>query len=110
VLGAAAEQEFEAVSDGHWPDDDDACAAHRDAIRAASHMVDNWEAGCPTRDEVVRLARRAIGEQQPRGFIGQWPTTLDEVDELIARATMTRDLIQFRDALGGDAYSMEGEA
>jgi hypothetical protein len=110
VLGAAAEQEFEAVSGGHWPDDDDARAAHRDAIRAASHMVDNWEAGCPTREEVVRLARRAIGEQQPREFIGQWPTTLDEVDGLIARAILTRDLIQYRDALGGDADVTEGDA
>jgi hypothetical protein len=56
------------------------------------------------------LARRAIGEQQPRDLVGHWPTTLDEVDELIARATMTRDLIQFRDALGRDADATEGEA
>jgi hypothetical protein len=109
VLDAAVEQEFEAVADGHWPDDEDARAAHRDAIRAASHLLDNWEAGRPTREEVMRLARRAISEQQPRDFVGRWPRTLEEVDELIARAALTRELIEFRDALGGDD-AMEGRA
>lgn len=102
VLGAAAEQEFEALSDGHWPADDYERERHRAALRAVGHMVDNWEAGHPTREEVVQLARRAISEQQPRDFIGRWPRTLEEADDLIARAVTTRDLIRLRDGLGGD--------
>jgi hypothetical protein len=106
VLGEAAEQELEAITDHEWPGDDER-AARRDEVMAAVDMLGRWEAGCPTRQELVRLAGRAIREQQPRDFIGQWPTTLEEVDGLIARTTMTRELIRFRDVLCGDADAAE---
>lgn len=103
LLGAAVELELETTSDGFWPDDNAARAEHRDAIMSTAHMVDNWQADCPTQDEVARLAHRAIGEQEP----GQWPRTLQEADELVTRARLTRDLIQLRDMLGGKPTQAE---
>ncbi|WP_445151169.1 hypothetical protein [Baekduia sp. Peel2402] len=102
VLGRAAEQQLEAVTDGFWPDDLAARRAHRDALMTTAHTVDNWEAGCPTREEVILLARRAIEEQQPADWppYSPWPDTMEAVDDLIARTTLTRDLIQLRDTLG----------
>jgi hypothetical protein len=109
VLGEAVEQELESTTDYEWPFDDDEHAAHRDEVMATAHMVDNWEARCPTREEVVRVARRAITEQQPFGYRGDWPSTIETVDDMIGRLNMTRDLIQFRDALGGGAEGTEGD-
>jgi hypothetical protein len=103
VLGATVELEFELSTDSSsWPDDDGARDAHRGYLMAKAHMVDNWEAGCPSREELVLLARRAIEEQHPAEYQpGPWPRTIEEADELITRLTLTRDLMQFRDTLGG---------
>jgi hypothetical protein len=101
LLGVAAEHELEAATDHEWPADNDARATHRDAVMETAHMVDNWEADALTREEVVRLAERAASDQQPADFIGTWPTSITEADELARRVDLTRDLLQLRDALGG---------
>lgn len=101
LLGAAAEHELEAITDHEWPADDAARANRRDAVMKATEMVDNWKAGDLTTADVARLAERAAADQQPADFIGTWPTSLAEADELIWRTGLTRDLLQLRDTLGG---------
>jgi hypothetical protein len=114
VLGITAELELELATDSHpWPDDDDARDAHRDYLRSKAHLIDNWKAGCPSREELLLLARRAVVEMQPAHYQPYpWPRTIEEADELIACLTLTRDLMQFRDTLGGKptpAELAEGE-
>ena len=102
VLGVTAELVFELSTDGIWPVDDDARDAHRDYVRSRAHLLDNWEAGCPSREDLLLLARSAISELPPADYQpGPWPRTVEEADELIACLTLTRDLMQFRDTLGG---------
>jgi hypothetical protein len=96
ALGAAAELELELSTDGHWPDEDEPRAAHREEIMRASRVVDLWAADCCTREQVGKLAHRAAAEQQP----GRWPRTLGEADDVVRRAALTRDLIMLRDTLG----------
>jgi hypothetical protein len=96
ALGDAAELELELATDGHWPDDDDQRTAHRDGIMRAARVIDLWEADCCTREQVGQLARRAADEQEPR----RWPRTIEEADDVIVRAGLTRDLILLRDTLG----------
>lgn len=97
VIGEAAELELESASEGLWPDDVDAQAARRDAIAAAVRTIDAWNASTCTATEVARLARRAAEEQQA----DDWPRTLAEADDLIARAGLARDLLLVSDALDG---------
>jgi hypothetical protein len=103
VLGTSAELELELATDSHpWPDDDDARDAHREWLRSKTHLIDNWKAGCPSREELLLLARRAVVELQPAHHQPYpWPRTIEEADELIACLTLTRDVMQFRDTLGG---------
>ncbi|HMJ35715.1 MAG TPA: hypothetical protein VK501_17540 [Baekduia sp.] len=97
VLGAAAELELELASDGFWPDEPEARAEKRDRLRRAARTVDTWEADACSRKELATLAHMAAGEQEP----GRWPRTIEEAAELVERAALTRDLILFRDAVGG---------
>jgi hypothetical protein len=99
LLGAAAEHELEATTDHEWPADDPARARHRDAVMASAHMVDNYEADCLAQAEIVRLAERAASDQQPADFIGTWPTSVAQADELLKQVGLTRDLLQLRDTL-----------
>jgi hypothetical protein len=102
VLGITAELEFELATDSPWPEDNDAREAHRDYLRSKAHLIDNWKAGCPSREELLSLARRAVVEMQPAHHQPYpWPRTIEEADDLIACLTLTRDLMQFRDTLGG---------
>jgi hypothetical protein len=97
ALGAAAELELELASDGHWPPGDEAERPDkRDRVLQAARTVDNWEASGCTREEVGKLACVAVGEQEP----GRWPRTLEEADDIVSRAALTRDLILFRDVMG----------
>lgn len=97
ALDAAAELELEHASDGFWPGAREARAEKRDRILRAARMVEAWQAGTCSREELATLARTAVGDQEP----GRWPHTLKEATELVASAALTRDLIALRDALGG---------
>ena len=97
LLGAAAELEFEYASDGCWPDDPNERAERLERTLRAGRTVENWKANACSREEVARLAGIAVGEQEP----GRWPRTLQEADDVVRRAALTRDLILFRDAWGG---------
>lgn len=103
LLGTAAEHELEAITDHEWPADDHARATHRDAVMATAHMVDNYEADCLMQSEIVRLAERAASDQQPADFIGTWPTSVAQADDLAQRVGLTRDLLQLRDTLSGQS-------
>jgi hypothetical protein len=97
VLGAAAREELEFASDGCWPDDEGEYDAMLDRVTRAVHAIERWEAGTCTREEVAKLATVAVGVLEP----GRWPRTLEEADDVLTRASLTRDLIVLRDALGG---------
>jgi hypothetical protein len=97
VLGAAAREELEFACDGCWPDDEDEYDAMLDRVTRAVHAIEHWEAGTCTREELAKLAAIAVGEQES----GRWPRTLEEADDVLSRASLTRDLIVLRDALGG---------
>lgn len=99
LLGAAAEHELEATTDHEWPADDHARATRRNAVMATAHMVDNNGTDTLTSDQVARLAVRAAADQQPDDFIGTWPTSIAQADELARRVGLTRDLLQLRDTL-----------
>jgi hypothetical protein len=97
LLGAAAELELEHASDGFWPDEPTAHRAKREDIMHAARVIDRWETDASTREAIVRLARVAVGEQEP----GRWPRTIEEAEDLLSRAALTRDLILLRDVLDG---------
>jgi hypothetical protein len=97
ALEAAAELELELSSDGFWPDAPKERIAKRDAIMQAARILDRWDEGSCTREQIALLAHRAAIEREPR----TWPGTLAEVDDLIPAAVLTRDLLLLRDALGG---------
>jgi hypothetical protein len=59
-------------------------------------VIDLFEAGSCSREQIGTLARHAVWREEP----GRWPRTLEEADELISRASKTRELIILRDALG----------
>ena len=60
-------------------------------------MAENWYAGICSREEIATLARLAVPECDP----GRWARTLEEADHVIRQGSLTRDLILFRDAVGG---------
>ena len=97
VLGAAAREELEFACDGGWPEDEDEYDAILDRVTRASRAIEHWEAGTCSREEVAKLAAVAVGMQEPV----RWPCTLAEADDVISRASLTRDLIVLRDGLGG---------
>lgn len=100
LLGTAAEHELEAVTDHEWPVNPDARSCRRTAVMTTANMVNNWNVGASTHVEVARLAERAAADQQPPEFIGTWPVSVTQADELLRRVGLTRDLLQLRDALG----------
>jgi hypothetical protein len=97
VLGAAARDELEFACDGCWPEDEDEYDAMLARVMRAVHAIEHWEAGTCTREELAKLAAIAVGEQEP----GRWPRTVEEADDVLYRASLTRDLIVLRDASGG---------
>jgi hypothetical protein len=97
ALEAAAELELELSSDGFWPDAPEERIAKRDAVMRAARVLDRWDEGSCTREQIALLAHRAAIEREPQA----WPCTLAEVDDLIPAALLTRDLLLLRDALGG---------
>lgn len=101
LLGSAAEHELEAITDHEWPAELDARATRRQAVMAATAMVNATEANALTHAQVALLADRAASDQQPSEFVGTWPTSIAQADELLRRARLTRDLLQLRDTLGG---------
>jgi hypothetical protein len=105
VLGAAARENLEFASDGLWPDDQDEYDAMLDGVRQAVHAIERWEAGVNTCEEVAKLASIAVEMQEPV----RWPRTLEEADDVLSRATLTRDLIVLRDEVGGTPSQQERE-
>lgn len=97
VLGAAAREELELASDGLWPDEADEYDAMLDRVTRAVHAIERWEAGASSREEVAKQAALAVEMQEP----ASWPTTLEEADDVLNHATLTRDLIVLRDELDG---------
>jgi hypothetical protein len=97
ALGAAAEFDLEMAADGFWPDEPEDRSQHLEAIMRASRVVDLLKARSCSREQIGKLARIAAAEQDP----GRWPRTIEEADELIKRARLTRDLIALRDQCGG---------
>ncbi|WP_445151159.1 hypothetical protein [Baekduia sp. Peel2402] len=111
MLGVAAQQQLEAVTDGFWPDDESRRGVRHEQVMTAARTVDSWEAGCLTVEETVLLTRHAIEIQQPEAWppFAPWPETIAAVDDLIVRATLTRDLILLRDTLGHEPPSLATE-
>jgi hypothetical protein len=97
ALGLAAREELEFATDGVWPDDSDEHAAMESRVGQAVAAIKNLKAGACTHEEIAQLAAGAVGSQEP----GRWPRTIEEADDVLRRAMMTRDLIQLRDVLGG---------
>jgi hypothetical protein len=97
LLGAAAELELEHATDGYWSTDGDERAIARVRLLQVTRMAENWDAGTCSREETATLARLAVPECDP----GRWPRTLGEADHMVRQAGLTRDLILFRDAVGG---------
>jgi hypothetical protein len=106
ALGAAAECELEMATDGFWPDEPGDRIEKREEIMRAVRLVEMWEADSCSREQVAKLARAAAAEQDP----GRWPRTVEEAEELVRRAPLTRDLIVLRDALGGRPTQEELDA
>jgi len=72
-------------------------AAMESRVGQAVAAIKNLKAGACTHEEIAQLAAGAVGSQEP----GRWPRTIEEADDVLRRAMMTRDLIQLRDVLGG---------
>lgn len=96
LLGAAAEDELESVTDHDWPADYDGRVSRRKAILEATDLVRHWTAGTASREEIGRLAKRAAEDQQPAEWHGPWPRTHAQAEALIAVAAVTYDLIELR--------------
>ena len=71
-------------------------------------MLDALEAGTCTREQVAALAGQAVTMQGEivRSAVEMdepaWPTTREQADALDARARITRELIELRDAARGE--------
>jgi hypothetical protein len=103
ALRLATREELEFASDGCWPDDEDEYAVRLDRVTQAVDTIRNWEAGTCTRKEVAKLAAIAVDMHES----GQSPRTIEEAADVVGRATLTRDLISLRDALGGELLPEE---
>jgi hypothetical protein len=97
LLGAAAELELEHATDGYWATDGDERSVARARLLQVARTAENWDAGTCSREEIATLARLAVPECDP----GRWPRTMEEADHVVRQAGLTRDLILFRDAVGG---------
>jgi hypothetical protein len=97
LLGAAAELELEHATDGYWATEGDERAVARARLLQVVRMGENWDADACSREEIAKLARLAVPQCQPI----RWPRTLAEADHVVRQAGLTRDLILFRDAVGG---------
>jgi hypothetical protein len=97
LLGAATELELEHATDEYWSTDGDERGIARARLLRAARTAENWGAGTCSREEIAKLARIAVPECEP----GRWPRTLEEADHVVRQAGLTRDLILFRDAVGG---------
>jgi hypothetical protein len=97
LLGAAAELELEHATDGYWSTDGDERAVARSRLLQVARTAENWGAGTCSREEIAKLARLAVPQCQPI----RWPGTLEEAEHVVGQAGLTRDLILFRDAVGG---------
>jgi hypothetical protein len=102
--------EVEAACDGEWEGD-----SQLERVRTAVHALDALEASACTRAQLATLAGRAIAMQGEilRSAVEldepAWPTTREEADVLDARARLTRELIELRDAAGGAPEEEEEE-
>lgn len=98
ALRLAAREELEFATDYMWPaEEDDEYRARLARIMRATRAIEHWDAGTCTREEVAKLAAVAVPMQEP----GRWPRTIEEAEEVLSAATLTRDLILLRDSLGG---------
>ncbi len=97
ALGLAAREEMEFASDGIWPDDEDEYRARLARLSQATRTIEYWDARACSREEVAKLAAVAVGMHEP----GRWPRTIEEADDVLSAAILTRDLILLRDSLGG---------
>ena len=99
ALGLAAREEMEFASDGAWPDDknEDEYRGRLARLTQATRVIEHWEARACIREEIAKLANIAVGMNEP----GRWPRTIEEADDVLYRAILTRDLILLRDSMGG---------
>jgi hypothetical protein len=97
ALAQAARDEVEFATDGMWPDDVDEHAVKLADVAHATRVVEHFKAGVCVHAELAKLANTALGAQEP----GRWPRTIEEADDVLFRAIVTRDLVLLRDALGG---------
>jgi hypothetical protein len=97
ALRLAAREDMEFASDGLWPDDEDEYRTRLAWLSQTTRTIENWDAGTCTREEVAKLAAVAVPMQEP----GRWPRTIEEAEDVLSAATLTRDLILLRDSLGG---------
>ncbi len=97
ALALAARQEVGFATDGAWPEDAERYAAKLADVTQATNVVGHFAAGVCIHGEIAKLANTALGMQEP----GRWPRTIEEADDVLHRAIVTRDLVQLRDALGG---------
>jgi hypothetical protein len=97
VLGDAAKLELELTTDEEWPAEVEESDAHLAKVLQTARLVERWTAGTCSREDIARLARRAIREMEP----GPWPPRImEEADDVITRASLVQELIQLRDAIG----------
>jgi hypothetical protein len=96
ALALAAREELEFASDGIWPEDEDEYVIKLARVTRATRVIEHLEAGAWVREDIGKLAAAAVGMQEP----GRWPRTLEEAYDAVDRASLTRDLILLRDALG----------
>lgn len=107
ALRDAAALGVETACDGEWEDD------QLGRVREAVHLLDALEAGTCTSEQVVALAGHAVTMQGEilRSAVElnepAWPTTREEADALDARARLTRELIELRDAANGTLLQEE---
>ena len=97
ALALAARDEVEFATDGMWPDDEVEYDAKLADVTQATRVIEHFKAGVCVHHEIAKLANTALGAQEP----GRWPRTIEEADDVLYRALITRDLVQLRDALGG---------
>lgn len=98
LLGAAAEVELEHATDGYWATDGDERAVARARLLQVARTAESWGAGACSREE-NREARSPCGPGMRAGPLtahvgGGRP-------RVVRQAGLTRDLILFRDAVGG---------
>jgi hypothetical protein len=97
ALALAAREEMEFASDGLWPDDEDEYVERLARLTQATRVIEHYAAGVCVHAEIGKLANIAVGMNEP----GRWPRTIEEADDVLSAAVLTRDLILLRDSMGG---------